>query len=241
MNANDSTTPMKVLLIDDDQELVDLIRDYLSREGFAVTCAHDGIQGAEAALSGQHDIVVLDVMMPGCDGFQTLARIRSVSSIPVLMLTARGEDGDRVTGLEHGADDYVPKPCSPRELAARLRAILKRVKPVGMGGQTESNDGQPITLGLFSIWPAQRHATDHGQPLELTSTEFSVLEILARNAGKVVSKEELSQQALGRPMTRFDRSIDVHIHSIRNKLRPLADGRSRIQTVIRKGYQLLSG
>lgn len=241
MNANDSTTPMKVLLIDDDQELVDLIRDYLSREGFAVTCAQDGIQGAEAAFSGKHDIVVLDVMMPRCDGFQTLARIRATSSIPVLMLTARGDDGDRVTGLEHGADDYVSKPCSPRELAARLRAILKRVQLVGMGGQTEGNDGQPITLGRFSIWPAQRRATDHDQPLELTSTEFSVLEILARNAGKVVSKEELSQQALGRPMTRFDRSIDVHIHSIRNKLRPLTDGRSRIQTVIRKGYQLLSG
>lgn len=242
MNNNDpQTTSMKVLLIDDDQELVDLIRDYLSGDGFAVTCVHDGIQGAAAALSGKHDIVVLDVMMPGYDGFQTLARIRSVSSIPVLMLTARGDDGDRVTGLEHGADDYVPKPCSPRELAARLRAILKRVKPVNMGGQTESNDGQPITLGRFSIWPAQRRATDHDQPLELTSTEFSVLEVLARNAGNVVSKEELSQQALGRPMTRFDRSIDVHIHSIRNKLQPLKDGRSRIQTVIRKGYQLLSG
>lgn len=242
MNTNDSPlTTMSVLLIDDDQELVDLIRDYLNREGFSVTCAHDGIQGAEAALSGNHDIVILDVMMPGCDGFQTLARIRAFSSIPVLMLTARGDDGDRVSGLEHGADDYVPKPCSPRELAARLRAILKRVKPANMSAQTESNDGQSITLGRFSIWPAQRRAADHDQPLELTSTEFSVLEVLARNAGQVVSKEVLSQQALGRPMTRFDRSIDVHIHSIRNKLQPLEDGRSRIQTVIRKGYQLLSG
>lgn len=239
MNPDDSPfTQMNVLLVDDDRELVDLIRDYLNREGFAVTCAYDGIQGVEAALSGKHDIVVLDVMMSGCDGFQALTRIRAVSSIPVLMLTARGDDGDRVAGLEHGADDYVPKPCSPRELAARLRAILKRV---GMRSQTESNAGQPISLGRFSICPAQRRATDHDRPLELTSTEFSVLEVLARNAGKVVSKEELSLQALGRPMTRFDRSIDVHIHSIRNKMQPLEDGRSRIQTIIRKGYQLLSG
>ncbi|MFA6312933.1 MAG: response regulator transcription factor [Sterolibacterium sp.] len=245
MNTNDSpSTPINVLLIDDDTELVDLIRDYLSREGFVVTCTYNGIEGAEAALSGKHDIVVLDVMMPGCDGFLVLAKIRASSSIPVLMLTARGDDGDRVTGLEHGADDYVSKPCSPRELTARLRAILKRVMPVkgsGMSSQTENSEGQPITLGSFSIWPAQRRATDHDRPLELTSTEFSVLEVFARNAGKIVSKEDLSQQALGRPMTRFDRSIDVHIHSIRNKLQSLEDGRSRIQTVIRKGYQLLSG
>jgi two-component system, OmpR family, response regulator len=244
MNTNDSPTiPMNVLLVDDDREFVDLIRDYLSREGFAVTCVYDGIQGAEAALSGKHDIVVLDVMMPECDGFEVLARIRAASSIPVLMLTARGDDGDRVLGLEHGADDYVPKPCSPRELTARLRAILKRVTPVkevGMNSQTQCNEGQPITLGRFSIWPAQRRATDHDRPLELTSTEFSVLEVLARNAGKVVSKKELYQQALGRPMTRFDRSIDVHVHRIRDKLHPLEDGRSRIHTVIRKGYQLLS-
>lgn len=228
----------RVLLVDDDRELADLLRDYLSREGFVVACAHEGLAGVEAALSGEHDIVILDVMMPGCDGFQALARIRAVSPVPVLMLTARGDDGDRVAGLELGADDYVPKPCSPRELAARLRAILKRV---GAISQDEARAGQPISLGRFSIWPAKRRATDHDRPLELTSTEFSVLEVLARNAGRIVSKDELSQQALGRPMSRFDRSIDVHIHSIRNKLRPLDDGRSRIQTVIRKGYQLLSG
>ena len=238
------STPVNVLLIDDDRELVDLICDYLVGEGFSVGCAYDGMQGAAAALSGKYDIVVLDVMMPGCDGFQTLAKIRAASAIPVLMLTARGDDGDRVAGLEHGADDYVPKPCSPRELVARLRAILKRVMPVQSGDvrfPAENSEGQPIVLGNFLIWPAQRRAIDHDKPLELTSTEFCVLEVLARNAGKVVGKDELSLQALGRPMTRFDRSIDVHIHSIRNKLQPLEDGRSRIQTVIRKGYQLLSG
>jgi two-component system OmpR family response regulator/two-component system response regulator CpxR len=238
MNAEVTTAmPTKVLLVDDDRELADLIREYLTREGFAVTCAYDGIEGAVAALSGAHDIVVLDVMMPRCDGFQALAKIRASSTVPVLMLTARGDDADRVTGLEHGADDYVPKPCSPRELAARLRAIVKRT---GMHSQAGDKDEQPIALGSFSLWPAERRATDHDRPLELTSTEFSVLEVLARNAGRIVSKEELYQQALGRPMASFDRSIDVHIHSIRNKLQPLADGRSRIQTVIRKGYQLLS-
>lgn len=215
-----------------------MFRDYLDREGFSVACVHDGLQGVEAALSGKYGIVVLDVMMPGCDGFQALARIRAVSQIPIIMLTARGDDGDRVLGLEHGADDYVPKPCSPRELAARLRAILKRV---AAPGPAEMKDSGQITVGSFVICPAERRAADGGQPLSLTSTEFSVLEVLARNAGQVVSKEDLSQQALGRPMGRFDRSIDVHIHSIRNKLQPLPDGRSRIQTVTRRGYQLLPG
>lgn len=237
MNRNEPSSSRQVLLVDDDRELSELLRDYLEREGFAVTCVHDGLQGVSAALSGGHDIVVLDVMMPECDGFQALARIRASSSIPVLMLTARGDDGDRISGLECGADDYVPKPCTPRELAARLRAILKRVAPDPRG---EDCDGRPIILGALSIWPGQRRAAEHDRPLDLTSTEFSVLEVLARNAGKIVSKDALSRQALGRPLSRFDRSIDVHIHSIRNKLRPLEDGRSRIQTVIRKGYQLLS-
>ncbi len=237
MTLNESIFPLpRVLLVDDDQELTELLSDYLAGEGFAVHCAHDGQRGTVEALSGRYDIVVLDVMMPGCDGFQVLARIRASSTIPVLMLTARGDDGDRVLGLEHGADDYVPKPCSPRELAARLRAILKRV---GRQVQQEARADELIVLGQFSLWPALRKATDHEQPLELTSTEFSVLEVLARQAGQVVSKEALYQLALGRPMARFDRSIDVHVHSLRSKLQPLADGRSRIQTVIRKGYQLL--
>ncbi|HQC80944.1 MAG TPA: winged helix-turn-helix domain-containing protein, partial [Accumulibacter sp.] len=133
----------------------------------------------------------------------------------------RGDDGDHVTGLEHGAGDYVPKPCSPRESIARLRAILKKLKPPGINSPADSGDGQPIALGHFLIWPARRRATDHDRPIELTGTEFSVLEVLARHVGMIVSEEELSRQALGRPMTRFDRSIDVHIHSIRNKLQTL--------------------
>ncbi|MBW8370457.1 MAG: response regulator transcription factor [Thiobacillus sp.] len=227
-------TRPNVLLVDDDIELVDMFRDYLERDGFNVTSCHDGLSGVEAALTGQHDIAVLDVMMQGLDGFQALLKIRASSAIPVIMLTARGDDADRISGLEHGADDYVPKPCSPRELAARLRAILKR--PKGKEGQT----GQTITVGTLTLWPGQRRAEDDGQLLELTSTEFSLLEVLARHAGRPVSKPQLSEEAIGRPLARFDRSIDVHIHSIRNKLKPCADGRSRIQTVIRKGYLLMA-
>ena len=223
----------RILLVDDDVELVDLLRDYLEREGFAVTAAHDGIAGAALALSGEHELVVLDVMMPGIDGIATLSLIRTGSSLPVIMLTARGDDLDRIAGLELGADDYVPKPCSPRELAARIRAILKR-----SSGQVAAMPSV-IVSGSLTVWSAQRRAERDGKALELTSTEFNLVEVLARNAGRPVSKAELSQEALGRALTRFDRSIDVHMSSIRQKLGNLADGRSCIQTVIRKGYQLV--
>ncbi len=223
----------RVLLVDDDVELVELLRDYLTRDGFDIEVAHAGDAGAAAALSGRPDIVVLDVMMPGISGIQALAMIRATSSVPVIMLTARGDDTDRIVGLELGADDYVAKPCTPRELAARLRAILKRV---GAAGNAPT---AAIVVGSLSIWPAQRRAELGGEALMLTSTEFSLLELLARNAGRTVSKAELSQEALGRPLSRFDRSIDVHMSSIRHKLGTLDAGRSRIQTVIRKGYLLV--
>lgn len=223
----------RVLLIDDDMELVELMRDYLEREGFQVDTAHDGKTGVGAALSGRHDIAVLDVMMPGRDGIQALRLIRESSALPVIMLTARGDDTDRIVGLELGADDYVPKPCTPRELTARIRAILKRAVP------TAQPSTQSFTAGRLTVWPSQRRAELEGSPLELTSTEYNLLELLARNAGRIVSKAELSQEALGRPLNRFDRSIDVHMSSIRQKLGRLPDGRSCIQTVIRKGYQLI--
>ena len=220
-------------MVDDDVELVELLRDYLEREGFAVDTAHDGAAGVSAALSTPHDIVVLDVMMPGMSGVQALRQIRVTSNIPVIMLTARGDDADRIIGLELGADDYVPKPCTPRELAARIRAILKRT------GITEASPTQTFVVGILTVWPAQRKVERSGIALDLTSTEFNLLAMLARHAGQPVSKTELSQEALGRPLTRFDRSIDVHMSSIRHKLGQLADGRSCIQTVIRKGYQLI--
>jgi two-component system, OmpR family, response regulator len=222
-----------VLLVDDDVELVELLRDYLKREGFAVAVAHDGAAGVAAALSGAHDIVVLDVMMPGMGGIQALTQIRAKSAVPVIMLTARGDDADRIAGLELGADDYVPKPCTPRELAARIRAILKRTD------KAAAPTTPAIVVGTLTVWPAQRRAERAGKALNLTSTEFNLVEVLACNAGRAVSKAELSQEALGRPLTRFDRSVDVHMGNIRHKLGNLADGRSCIQTVIRKGYQLI--
>ena len=224
----------RVLLVDDDVELVELLCDYLEREGFEVEAAHDGDAGVSAALSARHDIVVLDVMLPGRSGIQALNLIRAASAVPVLMLTARGDDTDRIVGLELGADDYVPKPCTPRELTARIRAILKRA------GSPKKSVTQPLVVGALTLWPAQRRAERAGRALELTSTEFNLLEVLARHAGRPVSKADLSQEALGRALTRFDRSIDVHMSSIRHKLGALADGRSCIQTVIRKGYQLIA-
>lgn len=224
----------RVLLVDDDVELVELLRDYLEREGFEVEAAHDGNAGVSAALSARHDIVVLDVMLPGRSGIQALDLIRAASAVPVLMLTARGDDTDRIVGLELGADDYVTKPCTPRELAARIRAILKRA------GGTANSVTQPLVVGALTLWPAQRRAERAGRALELTGTEFNLLEVLARHAGCPVSKADLSQEALGRALRRFDRSIDVHMSSIRHKLGALTDGRSCIQTVIRKGYQLIA-
>lgn len=229
----------KVLLVDDDVELVELLRDYLVGDGFAVEVAHDGERGVALALSGRFDIVVLDYMMPGRNGVQVLATIRAAGGLPVLMLTARGDDADRIVGLELGADDYVPKPCSPRELAARLRAILKRGRPGADAVGAAGSPLAPIAVGALTVFPARRRVERDGAALEFTSTEYNLLELLVRHAGRPVSKAELSQQALGRPLSRFDRSIDVHISSIRHKIGALPDGRSRIQTVIRQGYQLV--
>ena len=223
-----------VLLIDDDVELAGMLADYLRRDGFAVDLAHDGESGVQAALSGNFAIAVLDVMMPGISGIEALRRIRAGSRMPVLMLTARGDDMDRIVGLELGADDYVPKPCLPRELAARLRAILRR-----SAGAPQDNG--ELAVGPLRLQAAQRRAEWRGRLLELTSTEFNLLEVLARNAGRIVGKDELSAQALGRPLARYDRSIDVHLSSIRQKLGPLDDGRSPIQTVFRQGYQMIPG
>src|ERR1700693_3510157 len=175
----------KVLLIDDDSELLDILRQYLEQEGFQVGLAHNGETGVTEAVSGRYAIAVLDLMMPRMNGIETLRRIRNTSNLPVLMLTARGDDTDKIIGLELGADDYVPKPCTPRELTARLRAILKRV---GGGAQSAA---APIVLGTLTVWPAKRRAERAGMPLDLTSTEFNLLEVLARHAGLPVSKADL--------------------------------------------------
>jgi DNA-binding response OmpR family regulator len=224
----------QVLLIDDDTELVAMFTEYLEQEGFGVACAHDGELGVREALSGQYAIAILDVMMPRMNGIETLRRIRAASHIPVLMLTGRGDDADRILGLELGADDYVTKPCTPREMTARVRAILRRTQ----GAHTEG-PGITLTVGKLTMLPEQRRATWDGAALDLTSTEFNLLEVLARNAGRPVSKNDLSEQGLGRPLARFDRNIDVHLSSLRHKLGTLSDGRSCLQTVYRLGYQLI--
>lgn len=225
----------RVLLIDDDIELTGLLKEYLEQESFEVTAVHDGEAGVAEALTGRHAIAVLDVMMPRMNGMETLQRIRSQSPLPVLMLTARGDDADRIIGLEFGADDYVPKPCTPRELTARIRAILRRTQ----AGESRAASPAAVSAGALTMWPEQRLAQWNGEPLELTSTEFNLLEVLATNAGRPVSKRELSEQGLGRPLTRFDRNIDVHLSSLRRKLGTLRDGRSCIQTVYRLGYQFI--
>ncbi|MGX4640326.1 response regulator [Massilia sp. SYSU DXS3249] len=224
-----------VLLIDDDTELVGMLSEYLEQEGFAVACAHDGVTGSREALSGRYAIAILDVMMPALNGIETLRSIRAQSKIPVLMLTGRGDDADRILGLELGADDYVTKPCTPRELTARVRAILRRTQ----GAQPDGGAGVMHAVGKLLVMPEQRRATWDGATLELTSTEFNLLEVLARHAGRPVSKGELSEQGLGRPLARFDRNIDVHLSSLRHKLGTLDDGRSPLQTVYRLGYQLI--
>lgn len=223
-----------ILLVDDDVELAALLADYLGQEGFDACVVHDGESGVAEALSGRYAAVVLDVMMPCLGGIEALRRIRAASRVPVLMLTAKGDDMDRIIGLELGADDYVPKPCLPRELVARLRAVLRRTRPA-----EEVQAGQVLRVGRLAVFPAQRRVSWAEAGVELTSTEFNLLEILARNAGRPVSKAELSEKALGRQLSRFDRSIDVHLSSIRHKLGVLADGRSCIQTVYRLGYQLI--
>jgi len=229
-----TVTNATILLVDDDVELLDMLKTYVELEGYAVMVASDPEEGAALALSGRCQLVVLDVMMPRMSGIEVLERIRAQSRIPVLMLTAKGDDADRIVGLELGADDYVPKPCTPRELVARIRAILRRTQaaPADQVAAT-------IEVGPLRILPAQRRAEWSGDLLDLTSTEFNVLETLARNAGRAVTKDALSEQALGRPLSRFDRSIDVHVSSIRRKLPAMPDGRSWIQTVVRQGYLLV--
>ncbi|HHQ48336.1 MAG TPA: response regulator transcription factor [Acidobacteria bacterium] len=223
----------RVLVIDDDLELCELLERYLGNEGFQVESVHDGENGVERALSSEPEVVVLDVMLPGLDGFEVLSRIRRRSEVPIVMLTARGDEVDRIVGLEAGADDYLPKPFNPRELAARLRAVLRRAVP-GPGGSASG----VLCVEDLELDPGARAAFVGGQPVELTGTEFSLLELLARNAGQVVTREELSREVLERRPNPFDRSLDVHISNLRRKLGPLPDGGERIKTVRAKGYVL---
>jgi len=224
-----------ILIIDDDAELGEMLSEYLAPEGFALTIATRGDSGAKLALSTSPAAIILDVMLPGLNGFEVLRRIRAESMVPVIMLTAKGDDIDRILGLEIGADDYLPKPFNPRELVARLRAILRRQPMTGDG-----DDRALVQCRGLQLWPGSRRAQLGDAPLDLTSTEFTVLEILARNAGRVVSKEQLYEGALGRPMAPYDRSLDMHISHLRRKLGEAPDG-PVIHTVRGSGYQLEDG
>lgn len=226
-----SGTP--ILLIDDDRELCALLREYCAVEGLDLHSVHSGEAGIPLALNDTFELVILDVMMPGLSGMDTLRAIRSQSMVPVLMLTAMGDDMDRILGLELGADDYVPKPCTPRELVARVRAILRR------SSQNREPDPEMLSSGDLVMWPGKRTVLFRDSLLNLTGAEFSILEILLRNAGKPVSRGTLCAEGLGRPLTRFDRSLDVHLSSIRHKMGHYEDGRSPIQTLRGRGYQLL--
>lgn len=228
-----STDMDKILIIDDDEELCELVSEYLAVEGFEITCVNDGESGLDAALSGSHDIVILDVMLPKMNGFDVLRNLRLESKLPVIMLTARGDDMERIVGLEIGADDYLPKPFNPRELAARLRAILRRSSP-----DTDPLDGaaERIDIDGVQLSPASRAVVRDGEELNLTSVEFGLLRELLAEAGKIVKKEDLSEHVLERKLSPYDRSLDMHISNLRKKLGPRSDGSERIKTIRSVGY-----
>lgn len=220
-----------ILLIDDDVELCEMLTEYLESESFSVTMLHDGRSGMTQAIAVKYDAIILDVMLPEMDGFSVLRKLRQSISTPVLMLTAKGDDVDRIVGLEMGADDYLPKPCNPRELVARLKAILRRTQ------STLLKTSGVINVNDIELHPASRKALFQLKPLLLTSSEYNLLEVLTKNAGKIVDKETLSEQALGKELTEYDRSIDMHLSKLRQKLGD--NSQQLIQTVRGKGYQLL--
>lgn len=225
-----------ILIIDDDKDLCDLLKDYFAPEGFEVEAVHNGLEGVERAMAGGCSLVVLDVMLPGINGFEVLRRIRAASHIPVLMLTARGEDVDRIVGLEIGADDYLPKPFNPRELVARIRAVLRRAESVLPPLQVAVDSGR-LVVGDIELVSGTRTVSRGGEKIDLTTVEFSILEVLLRQAGQVVSRDDLVKQGMGRNLNAYDRSIDVHVSSLRRKLGVAADGTERIKTIRSIGYQ----
>ncbi len=224
-------TEARILIVDDDERLSDMLATYLRSRGFAVEQRSDGNAGVTAIANGRFDAVVLDVMLPDVDGFEVLRRVRKTSSIPVLMLTARGEETDRIVGLELGADDYLPKPFNPRELLARLSAILRRVRP-----QTEPKSEGIMRFGRLEVDADAREARMDGKVCALTSHQFELLRVLAERAGRVQTRDQLMQAVRGADVEEFDRSIDVHISRIRAAIEDDPRHPRRIRTIRAVGY-----
>jgi len=218
-----------ILIADDDTELCDLLREYLGQEGFEVRLAHDGEQALAESRRPGLDVMVLDIMMPRMNGIDVLRKLRKESELPVIMLTARGDDLDRIIGLELGADDYLAKPANPRELLARIRAILRRSRANSTVAILEIDD--------LVLNQAGRELRRSGQLTDLTSTEFSILQLLLQRSGEVVDKKDLYLATLGREPVAYDRSIDMHVSNLRRKLGPAKDGSDRIETIRGIGYQ----
>lgn len=225
----------QILIIDDDVGLCELLTDYLAPEGFQTESVNDGEIGLEKACKGIHDLIVLDVMLPGISGFEVLRHLRTKVSTPVIMLTARGEEIDRIVGLEIGADDYLSKPFSPRELVARIRAILRRAK---QGRDEAAIPAKPnkIQIGDVEMHAGTRLVYRLGERIDLTSVEFNLLEILLSRAGQLIPRDELISAVLGRSPYAYDRSIDVHISKLRKKLGHEVSGVERIKTIRGTGY-----
>jgi DNA-binding response OmpR family regulator len=224
----------EVLIIDDDVELCEMLTQYLGRYDFHVSAVHRGDSGLEAARQRSWDMILLDVMLPGMDGFEVLKNLRSFSNGNVLLLTARGEDVDRIVGLELGADDYLAKPFNARELLARIRAIRRRA---AVPAATEER--QTLSVEGLTLDRAARTVTLNGEGLELTDVEFALLEVLMRSPGKVVDRDKLSEEVLGRSFNPFDRSLDMHVSRLRKKLAREGSGEDLVKTVRGAGYQLV--
>ncbi len=224
-------TMEEILLIDDDVELCEMLTEYLGRYDLRVSAVHRGDAGLEAARSRSWEMILLDVMLPGLDGFEVLKQIRTFSKGHVMLLTARGEDVDRIVGLEMGADDYLAKPFNARELLARIRAVRRRSEAPAAAGASS-----PLVVDGITLDPASRSVHQDGERVELTDVEFALLEALMRSPGKVVEREPLAEQVLGRKFSPFDRSLDMHVSRLRKKL---GGGEERIKTVRGTGYQLV--
>ena len=231
---SDPANHAAILMIDDDRELGAMVTDFLAADKLGVTLRYTGEDGIAAFRSGNYDLLILDIMMPGISGLDVLKKVRQTSSIPVIMLTARGDDVDRIIGLEFGADDYLPKPFNPRELLARIKAILRR-------SQAQLHETEILELGDIRLDTRTHRATVRDTDLQLTGTEFEILKCLLETPGKVVDKEQLSKRALGRRLLPYDRSIDTHISNLRGKLETAGNKKETIQNQRGVGYLLIPG